>query len=179
MQANITARNIKLTKDLAEYVNRKINRLTKYVRNIVNADVKLTVEKYRHIAEIIVNAEKNVFTAKEVSDDMYAAIDLVMDKLERQVIKFRERRKEHHKGRDEEAELSIFSRFWDSDSCEGMSEITAIKQIHVKPATCGQAIDDLKSQNTSFYVFLNEDTNKLNILFKRENNSFGLLELNY
>lgn len=179
MLVNITARNIKLTKELASYVNKKMERLTKYIQNVVKAEVRLSVEKYRQIAEVKINAQRAIFTAKEVSTDMYAAIDLMVDKLERQVLKFRERVKEHHKEKTPEIDTSVFSKFWVNDGMEDLSEITSVKQLHIKPATCRQAIDDFKSLNTKFYVFLNESTNKISILFKRDNNSFGLLELNY
>lgn len=179
MLINIIARNIKLTNELADYVNKRMNRLTKYIRNIVKAEVRLSVEKYRHSAEVKINAERNIFAAKGVSSDMYAAIDLMVDKLERQVQKYREKRKEHHKEKNSEIDASVFSKFWDNDDTDDLCDITAVKELHIRPATCKQAMDDIKSLNAKFFVFLNDSTNKINIIYKRDNNSYGLLELNY
>ncbi len=170
MEIEITARHTKISKPLKDYANKKISRLEKYLYRIESIKLKLEVEKYRHIAELRIHANRNIFKAKETSIDLYSAIDLVIDKIERQIQKFKERYKAHHRATPQTVKLS---------KSKDLENIVSIKQFEVKPSTLSSAIDEMNSLNYNFYIFLDSRTKKLNAVYRKENGSYGLIELIY
>ena len=90
MQVNITARHLELTPALANYVYKKIEKCEHFSDHLVWAQVILSVEKYRQVAELVIHASKITFRSKEESTDMYAAIDLAVDKMDKQLRKHKE-----------------------------------------------------------------------------------------
>src|SRR3954468_17222726 len=91
MELNITARHLKLTPAIADYAQKKLEKARKYFDHLIWSQVILDVEKNRHIAEFIIHAAGHTFTAKEVSADLYAAIDLASDKMDEQLRRFKDR----------------------------------------------------------------------------------------
>lgn len=96
MQINITGHHVELTDALREYVNKKLNKLTRHFDSVTNVHVVLTVEKQEQKAEVKVNATGQEIVAQASSQDMYASIDAMMDKLDRQVIKHKEKMGSHN-----------------------------------------------------------------------------------
>src|SRR5689334_1178750 len=94
MQVNITARHLKLTPAISDYVQRKVDKARKYLDHLIWAQVILDVEKNRHIAEIVIHTTGRTFMAKEESTDLYAAIDLASDTLDEQLRRYKERRRD-------------------------------------------------------------------------------------
>jgi len=101
MQVKITARHLKLTDAIDSYARKKVEKAQHYFSNVVNVQVILSVDKYRHMCEIILHTghtgSKSIFRAKEVSTNLYAAIDLAMDKMDNQLKKIKEISKTHRK----------------------------------------------------------------------------------
>src|SRR5271157_5602840 len=101
MQIKITARHLELTDAINDYARKKVEKAQHYFNNVVNARVILSVDKYRQMAEIILHTgrtgSKSIFRAKEVSENLYAAIDLAMDKIDKQLKKIKEISKIHRK----------------------------------------------------------------------------------
>lgn len=170
MKLEITARHVKVSKELRNYAEKKITRLEKYLHKIESVKLKLEVEKYRHIADLKIHADRNIFKAKEISTDLYSAIDIVVDKIERQIQKIKEKYKSHHKSEQLNKNLNL-SRH--------LNNITSIDQFEVKPSTISNAIDELNSLNYDFYIFLNSNTGKLNVVYRKEDNTYGLIALVY
>jgi len=94
MNITVTARHFDLTPELKEYVEREINGLTRYFDKIISADVILDVEKYRQTAEVKIKVYRDVLTGTADSDDMYASIEMVIDKVKRQLKKYKGKLKE-------------------------------------------------------------------------------------
>ncbi len=95
MQVSVTFRRMEPSEALKTYVQERTGKLTKYIDKPLESQVTLSVEKFRHIADVIINANGIRIAGQEAHDDMYAAIDLVMDKIERQVKKYREKITKH------------------------------------------------------------------------------------
>src|SRR4029077_12992699 len=95
MQVNITARHLKLTPAIAEYVQKKLEKAKRFFDHLIWAQVILDVTKNRHKAEILIHASGSTFTAKEESTDLYAAVDLATDKIDEQLRRFKERLRVH------------------------------------------------------------------------------------
>jgi putative sigma-54 modulation protein len=140
----------------------------------------LSVEKNRQITEIVFNEGGTSFRSKEQSNDIYSSIDLAMDKIEKQLRKHKEISKIHRKknleaAREKKASLNeVFSYDVMEDASEKISEI---KRFKIKPVSIKSAIEDMDALNYSVYMFLNSDTNKINVLYRRESGaSLVLLE---
>ncbi|MEW6041073.1 MAG: ribosome-associated translation inhibitor RaiA [Elusimicrobiota bacterium] len=168
MHISITARHLKLTAGLADYINRKVERLQKYLNTLVNAQVKLDVEKYRHTTEIILHSGGNIFKAKQTGPDMYATVDLVIDKLESQLRKHKEKLKSKHIPSVRTLATSIYPKMPELNY-EFYSE-------SVKALSISQAVSVFLSSNRKFMLFLNPNTGKINLIYKKENGNPAIIE---
>lgn len=97
MQISISGHHLDITPALREYVNEKLDRITRHFDDVTNSHVVLHVEKTRHLAEATINARGSQLHARGEADDMYAAIDALADKLNRQALKLKEKTSDHHK----------------------------------------------------------------------------------
>ena len=181
MHINITARHLNLTPAISDYVRKKLERNRLYSAEAIWVQVKLNVEsKIRHVAEIIVHVRKNTFIAKEQSSDLYSAIDLAMDKLQKQLKKYKEITKTSKKSgshipqraikRNKENVLAFASKNTKKQL------ISEIKRFDIKPLSVPEAIDEMDSLDYDFYMFINEESTQVNVVFRRESGKYGLLE---
>jgi len=97
MQLNLTGHHVDITASMRAYVNEKLEKLERHFDHVTNVNVVLTVEKLKRRAEASVNVSKGQLFADATSDDMYAAIDALIDKLDRQIIKHKEKLTDHHR----------------------------------------------------------------------------------
>lgn len=181
MQVNITARHLELTQALADYVRKKVERCERYFDQLVWAQVILTVEKYRQVAEVVIHASKITFRSKEESIDLYAAIDLASDKIEKQLKKHKEIAKIHRKDNAEIAAQKHPARGVKVPASvqpvENTGfEISEVKRFDVKPTSISEAINEMDMMGYTFYMFLNAETSRINVIYRRDNGTFGLLE---
>jgi putative sigma-54 modulation protein len=183
VKINITARHLKLTSAIDAYVRKKVSKASKfYDGDDVSANVVLSVEKNRQITEILFNIGKLVLRAKEQSPDIYSSIDLSMDKLEAQLRKHKEISKIDRKTklkiskRKKSAMLEFASS--DSDDEENFeNKISEIKRVDLKPVNIEEAIEDMDILHYEVYMFLNRNTKKINVLYRKGNKgSLVLLE---
>lgn len=100
MQINITARHLELTPAIADYLNKKVSRLERYFERLVWGQAILSIEKYRHIAEIVLHAGQTTLRAQEEDTNLYAAIDQMVDKIEKQILRYKDKLKKHRKGKN-------------------------------------------------------------------------------
>lgn len=191
MQVTITARRMDLTDALREYAEQKVRRITKYLDNIIEAQVILTVEKYRHIAEVTIQANGIKINGEEETDDMYSAIDKVMDKIERQLRKHKGRvgnRKQRTPtktlGKSEELyNQELFPpETIDADDiiAEQVNDIASrifpINSFALKPMSPEEAAMQLEIKDDQFILFRNSSSEQINLIYRRKDGNFGLLE---
>jgi len=180
MQINITARHLKLTSSIDSYVRKKIAKSAKFFDgDDVWAHVILSVEKSRQITEVNFHVGKLTFRAKEQSPDLYASIDITMDKLEKQLRKQKEISKLHRKQNlavSKEKKSSI-SEVFSYDSMEdSRTKISEIKRFDLRPVSIEEAIDEMDLLNFRVYMFLNSKSEKVNVLYRKDSGSIVLLE---
>ncbi len=182
MQVSITVRHAKLTPQLKKYAEEKVSKVQKYFDNVIAAHVILTVEKYYSIAEATVNAGGTRINAKEESQDLYAAIDLMVDSLDRQMKKFKEKIKtnKHHDHRTSDnllrTEAKIISRNGAERAGTDLAKNVIKKEFDTSPINAKEAIKRMELTDNDFWAFVNIETNKVNIVYKRRDGTFGLLE---
>jgi len=173
MEITVTFRHLEPRDALKEYATDKVSRIEKYLGNITEVHIILSHEKRAHIAEVIVHANRAKITAKEMHEDnMYASIDLVVDKIERQVKKHKDKitsHKEHKK-----ALHNIFSAEQPGTSREQSS--VKSESVSIKTMSVDSALLQIGKNDDEFFVFKNIDTDNVNVLYKRRNGDFGLIE---
>jgi putative sigma-54 modulation protein len=174
MQTSVTFKNLDPSDNLKAYVKDKLNRLDKYLYNPAEANVVLTVEKFRHISEISIVGDRLNIIGKEETNDMYSAIDMTLDKLEKQIKKGKEKKREK---RNASASRAMASGIDDAMLTEdGFSENLTVQNIDYKPMDVDEAIMQMGLVTDNFLVFTNARTNNVNVLYRRKNGGFGLIQ---
>jgi putative sigma-54 modulation protein len=173
MDISVTFRHLESTDALRDYAREKVSRIKKYVGTPADVAVVLSLEKHRHQAEITLNTNGITVNAKDVTEDMYAAIDLAVDKLERQVKKHKEKIKDHKPG-ERTARYNIVSS---EPALPAQGErIIKTESIFIKPMSVDEAIMQIDVMNNDFLVFTNAQTQKVNVLYRRRDGNLGLIE---
>jgi putative sigma-54 modulation protein len=177
MQITTTFRHIESSEALKSYAGEKLERVQKYIDEPIVAQVFLTVEKIRHIAEVTITAKGITIKASEETNDMYAAIDAVVDKIERQLRRYKERIKEHKPGNVSE-ERMIKKTVLTAESIEQQQEPVIIKSktFSIKPMSVEEAVMQMDLLHKDFLVFTDATTEDINVIYRRKDGNFGLIE---
>jgi len=177
MKTYIYARNITLTSGLKEAVENKLSRLDKYFNQPVEARATLSVTKLDQTFEVTIPFGNILLRAEESSDDMYKSIDLVQDKLERQIRKYKT--KIERKAGDSSVRFNetAFSKSSESDELEteDAPKIVRTKKISMKPMSKEEAVLQMELLGHNFYVFEDEE-GETGVVYKRKDGNYGLLE---
>ena len=174
MRISITGKNIAVSDYLNDLVNKKVGKLERYFPQDAEVFVTLSVEKNRHIVEVTIPYEGGVIRGEEITGDMYASIDNVLDKLEKQILRHRTKLEKclHTSAlRDLDA-----AEAGEEDAEDEGQKIVRVKRFAIKPMDEEEAMMQIELVGHSFYVFLNSDTNQLNVLYKRKDGNYGLIE---
>ncbi|MCA2978820.1 MAG: ribosome-associated translation inhibitor RaiA [Myxococcaceae bacterium] len=184
MQMNITFRHVDPIDSLKAYAQEKVERVNKYLDRASEAHVVLSVEKHHHQADITIHSGPYMLRGKERSQDMYASIDLAMDKIERQLKKYKEKLKEKH-GRDRVHHRHdlVEQMRWRHQVIEHAEEaaeqgprIIRKNEFLAQPMSIEEAIMHMDLINNDFYVFTNSTTMEMNVVYRRKDHTFGLIE---
>lgn len=176
----VTGRHVAVTEPIKDYAVKKVEGLHLDTPRIIEAQVILDVQKYRQIAEVILHCANHItIEASAQSTDLYAAIDEVMGKVGQQMRKFKTRimrqSRPHHavvKTFNEKI-LSVEST---EEHPEAEPKVVETEQYQVKPMYVDEAILQLEVSDREFVVFTNAKTDKINVLYRRKDEGFGLLE---
>lgn len=171
MKFNIHGKNIEVTDAIKGYIESKIGRVEKYFKDTdLTATVTIRVRGKEQIVEVTIPASKMVLRAEEKHSDLYAAVDLVSDKLERQI------RKNKTKARKNLKQTIIFNDF-DVDASEDVDDsIVKRKVIDTKPMSEEEAILQMELIGHDFFLFKNDKTNEICVVYKRKDKGYGILE---
>ena len=184
MEIKIRGKNVELTPALKEYIEEKIGSLDKYLDQINIVDVSLTVEKNKSIentqkAEVTVHVNGSVIRGEEASISMYSSVDIVIEKLERQLKKYKSRiytsmrdRKSDRRGKGIPKE-AMFITEPEIESNEPI--IARTKVVNLRPMSTGEATLQMELLGHDFHLFLNSDTGGVNLVYRRRDGNYGLL----
>ncbi len=177
MNYNVRGENIEVTPAIREYVEKKISKLERYFTEApdakVNANLRFNADKTSKV-EVTIPLQNLVLRAEETNSDMYAAIDLICDKLERQIRKHKTKvnRKFREKGNVPFQFTNSNSEAQDDDELE----LVRTKRFDLKPMDSEEAILQMNMLGHNFYVFTNADTNRTNVVYRRKDGRYGLIE---
>ena len=162
MKITISGKNIDVTEGLKAAVNEKLGKLEKYFTPDTNVIVTLSVEKERQKIEVTIPVKGNIIRSEQVSNDMYVSIDLVEEVIERQLRKYK------NKIADKQQEAGNFQKEY--------IQIIRTKKFGMKPMYPEDACVQMELLGHTFFVFRNAETDEVNVVYKRKNNTYGLIE---
>lgn len=176
MQIEVSFKQMEHSDALRSYVEDKLVKVLIPLSEPVSAQVVFQVEKYRHISKITVSANGIIIKGKEETGDMYSSVDLVMDKLDRQVKKYREKIQEHG---DRDA-VRVFKASHmvlpESFGPDQPQDVIQQKMLILKPMTVDEAVMQMELMSKTFLLFNNADSNQLNVIYIRDDGHYGLIE---
>ena len=173
MQTSVTFKNIDPSDHIKSYVSEKLNRFDKYLYNPAEANVVLSVEKFRHIAEINIVGDRLSINGKEETEDMYSAIDITLDKLEKQIKKNKAKVRDRRSGKGKAREGRIPESF---TADEDQEKQVIVKNIDYKPMDTDEAVMQMELANGNFLVFTNARSGMVNVIYRRKDGNYGLIQ---
>ena len=187
MKLLIQGNNIEVTESIHDYVEEKLEKAVKHFQNLATkVDVHLSVARNarisnKHKAEVTVYANGTIIRAQENSESLYASIDLVSDKITRQLRKYKERNlaKKNHttvKTTDSIEEKPVDESLVAERSPELPTEVVRVKYFAMPPMTVEQALEQLQLVDHDFYMFLNQESNEINVIYQRNHGGFGVIQ---
>jgi len=176
MKIIFKGRHIEVTEALRNYTKKRLSKIDRHFENILEVIVTFSIEKSRQIVEVTLQAKRALIRAEEESDDMYTSIDKVVDKLNRQIQKYREKYLQKTSGETNQVELANLENTLNKENQGSLPIIVKTKKFALKPMSVEEAALQMDLLGHSFYVFANDVTNKVNVLYKRKDGNFGLIE---
>ena len=172
MKFVIVGRNIEVTPGLRDAVEDKIGKLEKYFNPETEVHVTLSVEKDRQKIEVTIPVKGSIIRSEQVSNDMYVSIDLVEEIIERQLKKYKT------KIVDKQQSAGAFSQlFLENDDLDDEEiKIVRTKKFDIKPMYPEDACIQMELLGHSFFVFINAETDQVNVVYKRKGDTYGLIE---
>jgi putative sigma-54 modulation protein len=183
MQVSVTGRHYEVTPALKAYIDARLERFARWATP-VSTQVMLSAEKHRHRAEIILRIEGKEFASKNQSEDMYSAVDCSADKIERQLRRFKDRKKTARKnGQGARMNGELISgtlRVLKAGSVgkgPELHEIVRASEYQLEPLTIDEAIVKLEKRQENFLVFSNRGTDLIHIVYRDAEGDYGVLNL--
>jgi putative sigma-54 modulation protein len=204
MQLNITFRQFGASDSLKEYAREKVERVNRLLDRAGEAHVVLSLERHLHHADITIHSGAWILRGREKSDDMYASIDLAMDKIERQLRRYRDKLKSHH-GKEKvhhrqdlvKVRHDVFELHEPEEAAEasapaaqaapaaapapvaaesGVARLVRTTHLAIQSLSVDDAVMQMNLMNNDFYVFQNQQSQALSIVYRRKEGGFGLIE---
>ena len=176
MEITVTFRHTEPIESLKAYAEEKISKMKKYLDFPMEAHIVLSVEKFRHQADVTLSVNATRIKAVEETEDMYSAIDQVLDKIEKQVkrhiSKIRDFRSENQRG-EETSEIEEMEAATELAIAEPVIEV---EKLVAKPMDSEEAAMQLNISNQDFLVFRNAKSMEINVIYKRGDGNLGLIE---
>jgi len=174
MQTSVSFKNLEPSEHLKSYVSEKLNRFDKLLDNPAEAGVVLVVEKHRHIAEVNIIGDRLSINGKEETGDMYSAIDMVLDKLEKQLKRSKQKIRERRAGAKGQTRTIREEPSRPAD--EDFVREVKIESPEVKPMDVEEAVLQMDLSEQSFLVFSNARSSQINVLYRRKDGHYGLIQ---
>jgi len=177
MRVTVKGKNIAVTDALERYAEKKVERLGKYFQNIKEAIVTASTQRNWHTVEIMLEGDGMVLRGEERTDNMYASIDQVVEKLEKQIKRFKGKLIERvHPGEPPKEHVAEVSLELTPEAHEPTPKIVRSKSFPLKPMPPEEAAMQMELLNHDFFVFLNTETELVTVIYKRQDGNYGLIE---
>lgn len=182
MQIIVKGRNLEVSPSLKNYAEGKIKKLNRYFDTIKEVQIEFSLEKTTNLnknqrVEVIIKVPKKTIRGEESSSDMYTSVDEVVEKLERQIKKYKEKLRKHmDKSSLRKSSQEKLIKITESKILTQPSPIVKIKNFLMKPMDTEEAIQQMELLGHSFFIFLNSETEGINVIYKRKDGNYGLIQ---
>ncbi len=177
MKIQIRGKNVEVTQSLSSQINKKLEKLDRHLGQETEAQVTLSVEKGFQRIEVTIPVYGMIVRAEEATSDMYSSLDLVVEKLEKQMSRYKGRlQKRGRTSMDESFAAKAPLEINPIKESEEEFQIVKSKKFAFKPMALEEAILQMKLLGHSFYVFSNSETEQVNVIYKRNDGKIGLIE---
>jgi putative sigma-54 modulation protein len=182
MDILISGRGLEVTEDIRDYIEKKVDKLGRYMNNIGDiridlAEVKASNAADRHIAQLTVRNERGkLLRAEERSGDILAAVDAAIDKMYRQIDRYKGRGKRRRRGKARDVAEELFEVEEELDLDFETGPVVRRKRFAMTPMTEGEAIEQLELLDHDFFVYYDADAASVNVVYRRKDGGYGILE---
>jgi len=173
MKVKVIGKNIEITEALKNIIEKKVSRLDKYFNPDVEAQATLGVQKNRHTIEVTIPFNGIILRAEEQNEDMYMSIDIVADKLERQIRKHKTKLEKRNHGSSLKFQGIPQYNYTEEDA---EPKIVKTKKFAIKPMSEEEAVLQMELVGHSFFVYMRDDSSEVNVVYKRKDGDYGLIE---
>ena len=179
MELTLKGKNVEITDRLHDYVHRKVGKLDRYLPTISEAWVELSVEgtraaQDRQVCQVTVRSNGTILRAEERSEDMFYSIDTVLDKMYRQIARYKGKRENRWRGAGMAVEP--LPQDYEDEIEDESSLIVRTKRFPMSPMDPEEAVEQMELLGHDFFVFYNADDGEVNVLYRRKNGDYGMLQ---
>jgi ribosome hibernation promoting factor len=179
MELTIKGKNMEVTDRLRDYVRKKIGKLDHYLPSISEAWVELSTEgtkaaQDRQVCQVTVRSNGSILRAEERSDDMFYSIDTVLDKMYRQIARYKGKRQDRWRGAN--ATMEPLPAEYEEELEEEPSSIVRYKRFSMAPMNPEEAVEQMELLGHDFFVFFNADEGQINVLYRRKDGNYGVIQ---
>jgi len=180
MELIIKGKNMDLTDRLHEYVEKKIGKLDRYLPNITEVRVELSMEgtkaaQDRQVCQLTVRSNGTILRAEDRSDDVFTAIDTVLDKMYRQIARYKGKRQNRWKGAGAPMPEPLPVE-WEEEIEETEPRIVRFKRFLMTPMLPEEAVEQMELLGHDFFVFFNGEEGEINVLYRRQDGTYGVIQ---
>ena len=181
MQMIIQGRNIEVTERLQEYVEKKVSRLDRYISDVIDARVELSTEsarsaEHRQIAQLTLRTKGKLLRTEERTDDIFASIDAMINKMYRQIARYKGKRRDRGRGIEGSPLPDEFLEEYEEEGDELSPHIVRIKRFDMAPMDEEEAVEQMELLGHDFFVFYNINDDGVNVLYRRRDGDYGLIQ---
>jgi putative sigma-54 modulation protein len=177
MELQITGKNMELAAPVRSYIERKLGKLSRHLPNIIESEVEISEEKTKSpqqhfVVQVTLNSNGTLLRGEERGEDLFVAIDKLANIMDRQI--------EHHKGKlykkGRGSSLARGELSQEIESTPPPKRVVKVKRFAIKPMLVEEAIDQMELLGHDFFLFFNADNEALNLLYRRKDGNYGLIE---
>jgi putative sigma-54 modulation protein len=170
MKLHIKGRNIEVTEALKHYIEKRLSKFSKILGDLSEAIVTIGTEKFTHKIDVLLKVNGHLIQAEGKTEDLYSSVDMVVEKLEKQILKYKE--KIQNKNKKDSNKYSTT----DTEIGTTGKKIIKFKKFDLRPMAPDEAVDQLELLDKDFFIFLNSFTGDVNVVYRRKDGNYGLIE---
>jgi putative sigma-54 modulation protein len=184
MQVTVKGKNLQVNDRLREYVEKKLDKLDRFLPDIQEARMELTSEPtksaaHSQVAQLTIRNNHTLLRTEERSDDIYTSIDTVLDKMHLRIERYKGKRQDRYRSSPtirEEAAAPEAEEAMETEATYPAGEIVRIKRFSIIPMTPDEAAEQMELLGHSFFIFFNPETGRMNVLYRRDDGNYGLID---
>ncbi|WP_028844477.1 ribosome hibernation-promoting factor, HPF/YfiA family [Thermodesulfovibrio thiophilus] len=170
MKITIRGKNIDVTEALRQYIEKRISKFDKFLNDQSEAVVTISTEKFTHKIDVLLKVDGHLIQAEGKTEDLYSAVDQVVEKLEKQILKYKE------KIQDKNKKETIKYPSTSQGKPESPKGIVKYKKFDLRPMSPEEAVDQMELLDKDFFMFINSFTGDVNVVYRRKDGNYGLIE---